>query len=132
MKLIFQANFTKNEKNGTVANFWPSLWTIPFGKIPVFRLLFTFFFYSLERRIFYSRISWNTLCCPILPKIKNMENFQFLIKTMDQTFWTNSCFSIFFKLFYFSLTLTLETYSAVQFCLTKKDWKITNFLTSLW
>ena len=28
-------------------------------------------------------ISWNTLSCPILPKIKRRKNYQSLTKTMD-------------------------------------------------
>ena len=57
----------------------------PFKKIPIFRLLLTSCFYSLERRfLFHSRISWNTLCCPILSKIKKkMEKLPIL----DQNHW---------------------------------------------
>ena len=42
-----------------------------------FSSFWTSCFYSLERRFFRSRISCNTLCCPILPKKKhgNLANF---------------------------------------------------------
>ena len=106
MKHIFLAHFAKNKKNGTVANFWPRPWTIPFQKIPIFRLLLTCCFYSLERRFFFhSRISWNTLCCPILSKIKikKMEKLPVLDQNHWLTFWKKAIFLTFFASWFYCL-----------------------------
>ena len=83
--------------------FWPRPWTIPFQKITIFRLLLTCCFFSVERRFFRSRISWNTLCCPFLPEIKRRKNCQFFIKTMDECLWKNALFSTFLLLVFHCL-----------------------------
>ena len=57
------------------------------GLTPLEKFLFlaflTFCFLQSKKAFFLSRISSNTFCLLILPKMKSWKNFKFMIKTMD-------------------------------------------------